>query len=90
DYSEKLAEAIDIEIKEIVQGCHDQARDLLMKYSKGLAAIANGLLQKEVLDSADLEAIMKAHGIEKMSKAKAVKPVKKAGPGVKKKTGKTR
>jgi len=90
DYSEKLAEAIDIEIKEIVQGCHDQARDLLMKHSKGLAAIANGLLQKEVLDSADLEAIMKAHGIEKMSKAKAVKSVKKAGPGVKKKTGKTR
>ncbi len=81
DYSEKLAEAIDLEIKTIVEGCHDQAKSLLGKHNKGLAAIANGLLQKEVLDSKDLETIMKAHGIEKMSR-----PAKKAAPPVKKKT----
>ncbi|MDR2733096.1 MAG: ATP-dependent zinc metalloprotease FtsH [Spirochaetota bacterium] len=68
DYSERQAEAIDAEIKAIVDSCYDEAVKLLHKYSKALETIANALIQQEVLEAGDLETIARKHGLSRLDK----------------------
>ncbi len=56
-YSEKTAEAIDEEVKSIVDKAYERAKKILMENSKGLTALAEQLLEKEVIFSEDLEKI---------------------------------
>lgn len=56
-YSEKTAEAIDKEVKSIVDKAYERAIDILRKNKKGLTALAEQLLEKEVIFSEDLEKI---------------------------------
>jgi cell division protease FtsH len=79
DYSERQAEAIDLEIKAIVDSCHDEAIRLLKKHSKVLGVIANALIEKEALDGDDLDAIAEKHGIKKIEKKISAKPRRHAG-----------
>jgi cell division protease FtsH len=56
-YSEKTAELIDNEIKELVERAYKRAVDLLKANREKLENLANRLLEKEVIFSEDLEEI---------------------------------
>jgi cell division protease FtsH len=60
DYSEQTAVAIDREIKLIVMGNYDKARSLLQANLETLHALAAALLEKEVLDGPEIDAIIAA------------------------------
>ncbi len=56
-YSEKTAEAIDDEVKSLIDIQYERAKDILKKNKKGLKQLADILLEKEVIFSDDLEVI---------------------------------
>ena len=56
-YSEKTAEAIDREVKELVNSIHDRTYRLLMEHKDGFMQLAALLLEKEVIFADDLERI---------------------------------
>ena len=55
NYSEKSAEAIDEEIKRIINTGYEVAREKLNKHRNMLDALANRLIQEETLEGAELE-----------------------------------
>lgn len=56
-YSEKTAELIDQEVKRIINEVHDQTKAILEQNKEGFLALANKLLEKEVIFADDLEEI---------------------------------
>ena len=56
-YSEKTAEAIDQELKALIDIQYTRAKEILRKHKKGLQELAEILLEKEVIFSDDLEKI---------------------------------
>jgi len=62
DYSKSTAIEIDSEVRRIIQDSYDQAKDLLTTHLRQLHKIAEKLLEKEVLDGSELDAIVKAFG----------------------------
>jgi cell division protease FtsH len=56
-YSEKTAEAIDEEVKKLIDEQYERALGILRKNKKGLTQLAEILLEKEVIFSDDLEVI---------------------------------
>lgn len=56
-YSEKTAEMIDLEAKELVESQYQRAKDILIQNREGLDKLASILLEKEVIFSEDLENI---------------------------------
>ncbi|MDL2262388.1 ATP-dependent zinc metalloprotease FtsH [Bacteroidales bacterium OttesenSCG-928-I21] len=56
-YSEKTAEVIDNEVKQIVETQYERAKQVLIKNIYGLSQLAERLLEKEVIFSDDLENI---------------------------------
>ena len=57
-YSEKTAEMIDQEVKDLIQFIHDRTRKILDDNREGFLALASLLLEKEVIFSEDLERIL--------------------------------
>jgi len=60
DFSEETARTIDAAIKKLVLGAYDRAKSLLASHRAGLQALAQALLEKETLDSADIDRILSA------------------------------
>ncbi len=58
NYSERTAQMIDNEVKRIIEECHAKATSILKKNKKFLKIMAEALLEREILDSSDVEAIM--------------------------------
>ncbi len=58
NYSEQTAQLIDGEVKRIVETCHKRATEILKKNRKFLKIMAEALLDREVLDSSDVDDIM--------------------------------
>jgi len=56
-YSEKTAETIDEEVKNLIDVQYERAKSVLRKNKKGLTQLAEILLEKEVIFSDDLEKI---------------------------------
>ena len=56
-YSEKTAELIDKEVKELIQMIHDKTKAILTENSEGFMQLAALLLEKEVIFADDLERI---------------------------------
>src|SRR6185436_11379594 len=56
-YSEKTAEAIDEEVKKMIDEAYARTKDLLLKHKDQLTAVASRLLEKEVIFKEDLEQI---------------------------------
>ena len=56
-YSEKTAELIDSEIKELIDNAFFRAKDILRKNSDGHKQLAELLLEREVIFTEDLEKI---------------------------------
>jgi cell division protease FtsH len=59
DYSEHTAVEIDTEVRRIIGECYQQARDLLASNIDVLHKIAEVLLDKEVLDGAEIDEIIR-------------------------------
>lgn len=55
DYSEKTAQGIDDEVRRLITEAYDEAKKLLMVNSSLLDAFANVLLEKETMDSHEID-----------------------------------
>jgi AFG3 family protein len=78
-YSEKTAELIDKEVKEIIEESFDRAVAVLENNLKGLTELAELLLEKEVIFSEDLERIFGRRKADLVKEAE--KNQDEAGPG---------
>jgi len=63
DYSEDTARLIDNEIKDIVTQGHERAKEIIQANMATLHKLANTLLEKEVLDGNQIEAIIKGKNV---------------------------
>ncbi len=59
DYSESTAVEIDREVRHIIQGCYSRAKEILTTHLDLLHRVARELLDKEVLDGAEIDVIVK-------------------------------
>jgi cell division protease FtsH len=62
DYSKSTAVEIDAEIRRIILESYHRAKDLLTTNLRLLHKIAETLLEKEVLDGSEIDAIVKTFG----------------------------
>ena len=62
DYSESTAVEIDAEVRRVILGCYQRARDLLSDNIELLHRIAQKLLEKEVLDGSEIDALVREYG----------------------------
>ena len=62
DYSHSTAVEIDAEVRRIIQESYKRAQDLLMTNLRLLHRVAEELLEKEVLDGSEIDAIVRALG----------------------------
>ncbi len=59
DYSDAVAEKIDIEVQKLVDAAYQDAKKILVKYKVKLDEVANKLLEVETLSREEFEAIFK-------------------------------
>lgn len=57
-YSEKTAEVMDQEVKDLVNSVHEQTKKLLLDHKEGFVQVAELLLEKEVIFAEDIENIL--------------------------------
>ena len=57
NYSENVAEAIDKEVRRMVEEAHQRAKEILQQYDEKLVLVAEKLLEVETLSQAEFEAI---------------------------------
>jgi len=77
NFSERTAELIDVEVKKIITQSFNRAQELLEKNKRKLLKIAKALLEKEVLDSDEIDklaGVKKGLKAQKRAEAKAQKP----------------
>ncbi|UCC41693.1 MAG: ATP-dependent zinc metalloprotease FtsH [Candidatus Aminicenantes bacterium] len=77
NFSEKTSEHIDEEVKKIINRNFDRAKELLEKNRSKLIKIAEALLEKEILSSEEIEAIIKGKKITREGKEKKASPISK-------------
>jgi len=65
EYSEKTAEAIDVEIKRILEEAYELAKQLIGENKDRLKGIASALLKYETLDAEDVELILDGGQLDK-------------------------
>ena len=58
DYSEETARTIDVEVQSLVMGNYEKAKKLLNEHIDVLHKIANELLEKEVLNGEEIDALI--------------------------------
>lgn len=73
-YSEATAQAIDEEVKKIIEDAYQLTLELLKSKRNELEAIAHELLQKEVIFQNDLERLIGKRPFDKESEPKALPP----------------
>ncbi len=63
DHSEEYARLVDEEVKRIIDHAFERGRSLLKKHSKSLDAIANALLEREIITGEELRQLMKGKSL---------------------------
>jgi cell division protease FtsH len=58
DYSDEIAREIDDEIRRIVEGAHQQAKDILAERRESLTTISEILLKRETIEREEFEALL--------------------------------
>jgi cell division protease FtsH len=58
DYSEDIAADIDAEVRDLIEGAHDEAWEILVQYRDALDAMVLELVEKETLNKDDLQRIL--------------------------------
>ncbi|MDE3195090.1 MAG: cell division protein FtsH, partial [Acidobacteriota bacterium] len=71
DYSEETAIRIDAEVKRIVSTAYTRARNIIDEHSNALAAVAESLLEREVLDGNDVKTLMDGGSLPPITGARA-------------------
>jgi cell division protease FtsH len=69
-YSEKTAEAIDEEVKKMIDNAYERTKKILSENKEKLSVLANKLLEKEVIFKEDLEEIFGIRPFERPEQAK--------------------
>jgi cell division protease FtsH len=80
-YGPDVANAIDVEVKKIIDAANDRATEILTKHDDQLEAIAQALLEKETLTVAEVRELLNMPPLEEPKPIKKKKPkdeVKKA------------
>jgi cell division protease FtsH len=57
NYSEQVAEQIDEEVRRIISGAYNRAREILTTYRERLDAVANRLIHEETIEGTEFEAM---------------------------------
>jgi len=90
DYSEQTAKEIDSEVRAIVLKAEERATTILKKRTPALKRIAAGLLEREIIDSKELDALIagkklaplnRGNGKQKTKRKKVTSASKKAKEG---------
>ncbi len=63
-YSEKTSQLIDSEVEKIMKNAYDRALEIINKHRSALDAIVKELVEKETLEQAEYEEILKKEGVE--------------------------
>jgi cell division protease FtsH len=63
DYSDEIAREIDDEIRRIVEGAHQTAKDILSEHRDRLETISQLLLKRETIEREEFEALLAASAI---------------------------
>jgi cell division protease FtsH len=61
-HSEQTAREVDLEVRAIIEACLHQVREILDKGQKALAAVAQRLIEKEVLEDRELLELLEKNG----------------------------
>ncbi len=72
EYSESTAIEIDQEVRRIITEAFERARTLLRKNLEALHKIAEALLEREVLDGANIDDILRLYGSDGSARARGV------------------
>jgi cell division protease FtsH len=64
DYSDEIAREIDDEIRRIVEGAHQQAKDILVEHRESLTTISELLLKRETIEREEFEALLSGRSEE--------------------------
>ncbi|MFC2034868.1 ATP-dependent zinc metalloprotease FtsH [Chloroflexota bacterium] len=84
DYSDKVAEQIDDEVHSIIQGAHAVANKILTKNKPKLIQLAERLIDKETLESEELEALFNEPVSSPLPKSTPTATLKPVAPTTKK------
>jgi cell division protease FtsH len=74
DYSDDIAREIDGEIRQIVEGAHQQALDLLSNHRDALARISDILIKRETIEADQFEALLAGSSEEAVFGSEAPAP----------------
>ncbi len=66
DYSDEIAREIDDEIRRIVEGAHQQAKDILAEHREQLTTISELLLKRETIEREAFEALLEGKSEEEV------------------------
>jgi cell division protease FtsH len=58
DYSDEIAREIDDEIRRVVEGAHQRARDILTEHRETLDTVSDILIRRETIEKAEFEALL--------------------------------
>ncbi len=58
DYSDEIAREIDDEIRRVVEGAHQRARDILTEHRETLDTVSEILIRRETIEKAEFEALV--------------------------------
>ena len=83
DYSESTAKAIDTEVHRIVDEAYHRAKELLEKNRDRLAAVAEALLEREVLNSEEVQLVLDGKTLPEPAPAPAAPDVESPDPAPK-------
>jgi cell division protease FtsH len=64
DFSEETASAVDREVHRILDEAYRDAKGMLQEHEQILRALAEALFERETLDAAEIDAIIRKHGGE--------------------------
>ena len=74
DYSDEIAREIDDEIRRIVEGAHQSAKDILAEHREQLTTISELLLKRETIEREQFEALLEGKTEEEVFGAEAPPP----------------
>ena len=74
EYSEQSAATIDAEVKRLIDLCYERACQLLTQYRDRLDAVAEALLDRDTLNRAEFEMVMRGEALPPKTEAEQVEP----------------
>jgi cell division protease FtsH len=92
DYSDAVAEQIDVEVRRIIDAAHELAKDILTRHRDKLNLVAQRLLEVETLEAAEFVALIEGQdvpssppppsGHPKVNASKPSEPIERPRPAL--------